>query len=125
MIKVGSMLVVADNSGAKKVQCIHLFGGTNRGYASLGDVIKVSIKKTNRREGSIKKGTVSHAVILRTVKEVRRKDGSYIRFDKNAVALISMVNNEPKLRGSRILGPVARELKGGYPKIVSLASAAL
>ena len=111
-------LVVADNSGAKKVRCIRVLGGSGRKYASLGDLIVVSVKSAIPN-GSIKKGEVSKAVIVRTTKEVRRKDGSYIRFDENAAVLLN-AQNEP--RGTRIFGPVARELREKqFMKIVSLA----
>jgi large subunit ribosomal protein L14 len=117
MIQTESRLRVADNSGAKEVLCIRVLGGTRRRYASIGDIIVVTVKDAT--PGGIKKGTVSKAVIVRTRKEVRRKDGSYIRFDDNAVVLLNAAL-EP--RGSRIFGPVARELRDkDYMKIVSLA----
>ena len=117
MIQQESKLDVADNSGAKKVLCIRVLGGSKRRYASIGDQIVVTVKDAN--PGGIKKGTVSKAVIVRTKKEIRRKDGSYIRFDDNAVVLLS-ASEEP--RGTRIFGPVARELRDrDYMKIVSLA----
>lgn len=117
MIQQESRLKVADNSGAKEVLCIRVLGGTKRRYASIGDQIVVTVKDAN--PGGIKKGTVSKAVIVRTKKEIRRKDGSYIRFDDNAVVLLS-ASEEP--RGTRIFGPVARELREkDYMKIVSLA----
>ena len=110
-------LKVADNSGAKEVLCIRVLGGTKRRYASVGDKIVVSVKSAT--PGGVKKGSVSKAVIVRTSKEIRRKDGTYIRFDDNAVVLLS-ATDEP--RGSRIFGPVARELREkDYMKIVSLA----
>ena len=118
MIQPRSMLDVADNSGAKKVQCIRVMGGANKRYASLGDVVVVAVKEAVP-DGTVKKGEVSRAVVVRTVKEVRRKDGSYIRFDDNAVVLIDD-NKEP--RGTRIFGPVARELREReFMKIISLA----
>ena len=117
MIQQESRLRVADNSGAKEVLCIRVLGGTKRRYASLGDVIIVTVKDAT--PGGVKKGTVSRAVIVRTHKEVKRKDGSYIRFDDNAVVLLNAAD-EP--RGSRIFGPVARELRDKqFMKIVSLA----
>lgn len=117
MIQVESRLKVADNSGAKEVLCIKVLGGTRRRYASLGDKIVVTVKSATPT--GIKKGTVTKAVIVRTSKEVRRKDGSYIRFDDNAVVLLT-ASDEP--RGSRIFGPVARELRdNNYMRIVSLA----
>ena len=118
MIQVETNLVVADNSGAKKVRCIRVLGGSRRRYATVGDTIVVSVK-TAMPNGTVKKGEVSRAVIVRTTKEVRRKDGSYIRFDENAAVLINP-QNEP--RGTRIFGPVARELRDKqFMKIVSLA----
>lgn len=118
MIQVETNLVVADNSGAKKVRCIRVLGGSKRRYATVGDTIVVSVK-TAMPNGTVKKGEVSRAVIVRTAKEVRRKDGSYIRFDENAAVLINQ-QNEP--RGTRIFGPVARELRDKqFMKIVSLA----
>ena len=117
MIQQESRLRVADNSGAKEVLCIRVLGGTKRRYASVGDKIVVSVKSAT--PGGVKKGSVSKAVIVRTSKEIRRKDGTYIRFDDNAVVLLS-ATDEP--RGSRIFGPVARELRDkDYMKIVSLA----
>ena len=117
MIQQESRLSVADNSGAKEVLCIRVLGGTRRRYASVGDTIVVSIKQAIPAS-DIKKGTVSKAVVVRTKKEIRRADGSYIRFDDNAVVLL---NNAGEIRGTRIFGPVARELRDGYMKIVSLA----
>ena len=117
MIQQESRLNVADNSGAKEVLCIRVLGGTGRRYASLGDRIVVTVK-SSVPSSEMKKGTVSKAVIVRTKKEVRRPDGSYIRFDDNACVLL---NNVGELRGTRIFGPVARELREGYMKIVSLA----
>ncbi len=118
MIQQESRLNVADNSGAKEVLCIRVLGGTKRRYASVGDKIIVTVKSA-LSSSSLKKGTVSRAVIVRTKKEVRRKDGSYIRFEDNAVVLLNP-NDEP--RGTRIFGPVARELRDKqFMKIVSLA----
>lgn len=118
MIQQESRLRVADNSGAKEVLCIRVLGGTKRRYASVGDMIVVSVKDTSPG-GGIKKGTVTKAVVVRTRKEIRRKDGSYIRFDDNAVVLLNAAE-EP--RGTRIFGPVARELRDkDYMRIVSLA----
>ena len=117
MIQQESRLNVADNSGAKQVLCIRVLGGSKRRYASIGDTIVVSVKESS--PGGVKKGTVSKAVIVRTKKEIRRKDGSYIRFDDNAVVLLNAAE-EP--RGTRIFGPVARELRDrDYMRIVSLA----
>ena len=117
MIQQESRLSVADNSGAKEVLCIRVLGGTRRKYASVGDKIVVSVKDA-LPSGDVKKGTVAKAVVVRTKKEIRRADGSYIRFDDNAVVLL---NNAGEIRGTRIFGPVARELRDGYMKIVSLA----
>jgi len=118
MIQNYTRLNVADNTGAKKVQCIRVLGGTNRRYGSVGDIIVVSVKSAVPG-GSVKKGEVSKAVVVRTNKEVGRPDGSYVRFDDNAVVLINE-QNEPK--GTRIFGPVARELREKqFMKIVSLA----
>jgi large subunit ribosomal protein L14 len=117
MIQQESRLTVADNSGAKEVLCIRVLGGTRRRYASVGDKIIVSVKSA-LPAGEVKKGTVSTAVVVRTKKEIRRADGSYIRFDDNAVVLL---NNADEIRGTRIFGPVARELRDNYMKIVSLA----
>ena len=118
MIQQESRLSVADNSGAKEVLCIRVLGGTKRRYASIGDQIVVSVKSA-MPSGNMKKGAVSKAVIVRTKKEVRRQDGSYIRFDNNAVVL---VNEGGEMRGTRIFGPVARELREKqFMKIVSLA----
>lgn len=117
MIQQESRLKVADNSGAKEVLCIRVMGGSKKRYATVGDQIVVSVKHT--APGGIKKGTVSKAVIVRVKKEIRRKDGSYIRFDDNAVVLLTP-QDEP--RGTRIFGPVARELReNNYMRIVSLA----
>ncbi|NLO70947.1 MAG: 50S ribosomal protein L14 [Porphyromonadaceae bacterium] len=117
MVQQESRLVVADNSGAKEVLCIRVLGGTGKRYASLGDIIVVSVKSVIP-SSDIKKGIVSKAVIVRTKKEVRRADGSYIRFDDNACVLL---NNAGEIRGSRIFGPVARELRATNMKIISLA----
>jgi large subunit ribosomal protein L14 len=117
MIQAETRLVVADNSGAKECMCIRVLGGTRRRYASVGDVIVVAIKNVIP-SSDIKKGAVSKALIVRTKKEVRRADGSYIRFDDNACVLL---NNADELRGSRIFGPVARELRATNMKVVSLA----
>jgi len=118
MIQQESRLTVADNSGAKEVLCIRVLGGTKRRYASIGDQIVVSVKSA-MPSGNIKKGAVSKAVIVRTRKEVRRQDGSYIRFDNNAVVLLGQTG---EMRGTRIFGPVARELREKqFMKIVSLA----
>jgi len=118
MIQQESRLNVADNSGAKEVLCIRVLGGTKRRYASVGDKIIVTVKTALSSSG-LKKGTVSRAVIVRTKKSVRRKDGSYIRFEDNAAVLLT-ANDEP--RGTRIFGPVARELREKqFMKIVSLA----
>ena len=117
MIQAETRLVVADNSGAKECMCIRVHGGTRRRYASVGDVIVVAIKNVIP-SSDIKKGAVSKALIVRTKKEVRRADGSYIRFDDNACVLL---NNADELRGSRIFGPVARELRAVNMKVVSLA----
>jgi large subunit ribosomal protein L14 len=117
MIQQESRLSVADNSGAKEVLCIRVLGGTGKRYASIGDKVVVSVKSAIP-SGEVKKGTVSKAVVVRTKKEIRRGDGSYIRFDDNAVVLL---NNLDEMRGTRIFGPVARELRDKYMKIVSLA----
>ena len=117
MIQVESRLTVADNSGAKEVLCIRVLGGTGKRYASIGDVIVVAVKSAIP-SGDVKKGSVSKAVVVRTKKEVGRPDGSYIRFDDNACVLL---NNGGEMRGSRIFGPVARELRATNMKIISLA----
>lgn len=118
MIQQESRLRVADNSGAKEVLCIRVLGNSGQDYAKIGDKIVVSVKDAIPA-GGIKKGTVSKAVIVRTTNKLRRKDGSYIRFDDNAVVLL---NNADEPRGTRIFGPVARELRDkGYMKIISLA----
>ena len=118
MIQQESRLAVADNSGAKVVLCIRVLGGTGKRYATVGDKIIVTVKSA-LPTGEVKKGTVSKAVVVRTKKEIRRPDGSYIRFDDNAVVLL---NAQDEIRGTRIFGPVARELREKqYMKIISLA----
>jgi large subunit ribosomal protein L14 len=117
MIQQESRLLVADNSGGKEVLCIRVLGGTGKRYASIGDNIVVTVKSATPG-GELKKGTVSRAVVVRTKKEIRRADGSYIRFDDNACVLL---NAAGEIRGTRIFGPVARELREKYMKIVSLA----
>ena len=117
MIQQESRLVVCDNSGAKEALCIRVLGGTRKRYASVGDVIVVAIKSVIP-SNDVKKGAVSKAIIVRTKKEIRRQDGSYIRFDDNACVLL---NAGGDIRGSRIFGPVARELRAANMKIVSLA----
>ena len=118
MIQMESVLDVADNSGAKRVRCLKVLGGSKRKYASIGDIIVVSVKDA-APNGKVKKGHVTKAVIVRTRKEIRRRDGSYIRFDNNSAVLLNK-DNEPV--GSRIFGPVARELRAKqFMKIVSLA----
>ena len=118
MIQQESRLSVADNSGAKEILCIRVLGGTKKKYASVEDKIVVTVKSAIS-SSSLKKGTVSKAVVVRTKKEVRRKDGSYIRFEDNAAVLL---NNNDEPRGTRIFGPVARELREKqFMKIVSLA----
>ena len=117
MIQQESRLTVADNSGAKEVLCIRVLGGTSRRYASVGDKIVVTVKIA-LPASEVKKGTVSKAVVVRTSKEIRRADGSYISFDDNACVLLP---NTDEIRRTRILGPVARELRDKYMKIVSLA----
>ena len=117
MIQQESRLTVADNSGAREVLCIRVLGGTRRRYASVGDIIVVAVKHVIP-SSDIKKGAVTKAIIVRTKKEIRRADGSYIRFDDNACVLL---NNAGEIRGSRIFGPVARELRAVNMKIVSLA----
>ncbi len=118
MVQQESRLKVADNTGAKEVLVIRVLGGTNRRYASVGDKIVVSIKESSPN-GNVKKGQVSTAVVVRTKKEVRRNDGSYIRFDDNACVLL---NQAGEMRGTRVFGPVARELREKqFMKIVSLA----
>jgi large subunit ribosomal protein L14 len=118
MIQTESRLAVADNSWAKEVLCIKVLGGSHRRYASIGDIIVCTVKKASP-DGNVQKKKVVKAVVVRTVKEIRRNDGSYVRFDDNACVIIDD-NNNP--RGTRIFGPVARELRAkGYQKIVSLA----
>ena len=117
MIQQESRLTVADNSGAQDVLCIRVLGGTRHRYATIGETIVVTVKSAIPG-GEIKKGTVTKAVVVRTKKEIRRPDGSYIRFDENACVLL---NGAGELRGTRIFGPVARELRENYMKIVSLA----
>jgi large subunit ribosomal protein L14 len=118
VIQQESRLKVADNTGAKEVLCIKVLGGTGRRYASIGDLIVVTVKSAIPN-GMVKKSEVTRAVVVRTKKEIRRKDGSYIRFDDNAAVLLT-AQGEPK--GTRIFGPIARELReGGYMKIISMA----
>ncbi len=118
MIQMLTVLDVADNSGAQKLQCIKVLGGSKRKYASIGDIIVVTVKEAAPR-GKVKKGEVLRAVIVRTAKEVRRRDGTYIRFDTNSAVLI---NHHGEPMGTRIFGPVARELRARkFMKIVSLA----
>ena len=117
MIQQESRLTVADNSGAREVLCIRVLGGTTKRYARVGDKIVVAVKNAIPN-GEVKKGSVSKAVVVRVSKEYRRPDGSYIRFDDNACVLL---NNAGEMRGTRIFGPVAREVREGYTKIVSLA----
>lgn len=118
MIQQETRLRVADNTGAKEILCFKVLGGSKRKYARIGDQIVVSVKKAIPG-GMVKKGEVARAVVVRVKKEVRRKDGSYIRFDDNAAVILN-AQNEPK--GTRIFGPVARELReGGYMKIISMA----
>ncbi len=118
MIQIYTMLDVADNSGAKKLMCFHVMGGSKRRYATVGDVIVATIKEAIP-QGSVKKGEVVKAVVVRTVRAVRREDGSYIRFDRNAAVLI---NPQGEPIGTRIFGPVARELRRKkFTKIISLA----
>lgn len=118
MIQEETNLTVADNSGAKKVRCIRVLGGHGKKYASIGDLIVVAVKSAIPNS-PVKKGSVQKAVIVRTSKEIRRKDGSYIRFDENAAVIL---NDKGEPRGTRIFGPVARELREkNYMKIVSLA----
>ena len=117
MIQQESRLTVADNSGAREVLCIRVLGGTKKRYERVGDKIVVAVKNAIPN-GEVKKGSVSKAVVVRVSKEYRRPDGSYIRFDDNACVLL---NNAGEMRGTRIFGPVAREVREGYTKIVSLA----
>jgi len=119
MIQEQTMLKVADNSGAKRLMCIRVLGGYKKRYARIGDIITCTVKEAAPR-GAVKKGEVIHAVIVRQRKELRRKDGTYVRFDENAAVVIDKKTKEPK--GTRIFGPIARELRTkGYQKIVSLA----
>jgi large subunit ribosomal protein L14 len=119
MIQMRTVLEVADNSGAKRVQCIKVLGGSRRRYASLGDVIVVSIKEVSPNT-KVKKGDTAHAVVVRIKHQIGRADGSYIRFDENSAVLVSKEQHEPI--GTRIFGPVARELRGKkFMKIISLA----
>ena len=118
MIQMQTILDVADNSGARRLQCIKVLGGSHRRYANIGDIIKVSVKDSIPR-GKVKKGDVYNAVVVRTKKGVRRPDGSVIRFDGNAAVLL---NNQLQPIGTRIFGPVTRELRGErFMKIISLA----
>ena len=118
MIQQETRLAVADNTGAKEVLCFKILGGTRRRYASVGDIIVVTVKQAAPR-GMVKKGDISKAVVVRTKKEIRRRDGSYIRFDQNAAVLI---DNQGEPRGTRIFGPVARELREKrFMRIVSMA----
>lgn len=119
MIQVQTILKVADNSGAKKVQCIKVLGATKKRYARIGEIITVAVKEAEPHM-PIKKGDVAHAVIVRVAKEIRRKDGSYLRFSENACVIINKEKKEPK--GSRVFGPIAREVRrAGFAKIASLA----
>ncbi|OIO18842.1 MAG: 50S ribosomal protein L14 [Candidatus Magasanikbacteria bacterium CG_4_9_14_0_2_um_filter_41_10] len=119
MIQDESMLKVADNSGAKKLKVIRVLGGYKKRYGHVGDIVTCAVKEAAPR-AAIKKGDVVHAVLVRQRKEMRRKDGTYIRFDENAAVVVDKKNKEPK--GTRIFGPVARELRAkGFQKIVSLA----
>lgn len=118
MIQTQSQLQIADNSGAKKIMCIKVLGGSKRRYASIGDIIVCSVKEAAPK-GSVKKKSIQKAVVVRTTKEIRREDGSYIRFGENAAVII---NPDKTPKGTRIFGPVARELRGkGFQKIISLA----
>lgn len=123
MIQQNTILKSADNTGAKKLQCIKVLGGNKKRYARLGDIVTVSVKES-RPHSAVKKGDVLKAVVVRTRKETKRKDGVCIRFDDNAVIIIDKETNEPK--GTRVFGPIARELRlKGYTKIVSLAKEVL
>ena len=117
MIQTETMLNVADNSGARRIMCIKVLGGSRRRYARVGDIIVASVKEANPR-GTVKKGEVVRAVVVRTAKEFGRPDGSYTRFDRNAAVII---DNQNQPRGTRIFGPVARELRSDFTRIVSLA----
>lgn len=120
MIQPQTMLNVADNTGAKRVMCIRVLGGYKKRYAKIGDIITVVVKKAVPHN-LLKKSDVVHAVIVRTRKELRRPNGSYVRFDDNAVVIVDRENKEPK--GTRIFGPIARELRGkGFLKIINMAS---
>ena len=119
MIQERSMLQVADNSGAKLVQCIRVLGGYKKRYARIGDLITVTVKQAAPR-ALVKKGEVHHAVVVRTRKELRRKDGTYVRFDENAVVLVDKKSKD--MKASRVFGPIPRELRNlGFQKIISLA----
>src|SRR3989338_3070081 len=119
MIQLRSMLTIADNTGAKKAQCIRVFGGYRKRYANIGDIISIAVKEA-LPHSQVKKGEMHHAVVVRTRKETKRADGTYIRFDENAIVLVDKKTKEPK--GTRIFGPVARELRiKGFTKIISLA----
>lgn len=119
MVQHRTMLTPADNTGARRIQCIRVLGGYRRRYASVGDIVTVTIKEAVPH-AMVKKGEVHHGVIIRTHKEVRRADGTYVRFDDNAIVLVDKESKEPK--GTRIFGPVARELRNrGFTKIISLA----
>ena len=118
MIQTETVLVVADNSGARRVKCFHVLGGTRRRYASIGDIVVVSVKEA-LPNSAVKKGEVRRAVVVRTRREIRRTDGTYIRFDDNAAVII---NDAGEPVGTRIFGPVPRELRArGFMKIISLA----
>lgn len=117
MIRVETVLNVADNSGARKIRCIKVLGGSHRRYAYVGDIIIASVREANPK-GAVKKGEVIRAVVVRTAKEFGRSDGSYIKFDKNAAVII---DEDGQPRGTRIFGPVARELRKDFAKIISLA----
>ncbi len=118
MIQLRTMLQVADNSGAKLAQCIKVLGGTSRRYAHVGDVVVVTIKQASPR-GTVKAHSVERGIVVRTKKETKRRDGTYIRFDENAIVIVSK-ENEPK--GTRVFGPIARELREkGFQKIISQA----
>ena len=123
MIQAETWLKIADNSGAKEIECFKVLGGSKRRYAGIGDIIVASVKTCEPRS-SVKAGDVVKAVIVRQKKALRRKDGSYIRFDENAAVIVDLENKEPK--ATRIFGPIARELRErGYNKIISLASEVL
>lgn len=119
MIQMQSLLQSADNTGAKQLQCIKVLGGYKKRYARVGDVITASVKEA-QPHSNVKKGDVVHAVIVRTKKETRRPDGTYVRFDDNAVVIVD--KNSKEMKGTRVFGPVARELRAqGFNKIISLA----